>query len=863
MRCAALREVLAFYGKTQNPVTLHRFTEEAAYRRNAGDLLYSSESFAIMLHIPTEICSVYTIGEPLRLTGEQKHHVKDCKKGRIIDVDLYGLPNESLPRLVRPCNINRPGIAAEDEFSKSLDASIARLKSSLLHMTPSQASRVDFTSTAHLETLFLAGQAAVKLDLAPHVRLVSGHSPLECTFVVTCASQSQLLLDEHSLGHRIGSNTWVVSNDGELCGIGEVGELWIEGPLVGLGYIDQERETASAFVNDPHFITSGAAGFQGRTRRFFKTGDLVWQQADGSLILVSRKDDQVKVHGHSVELGEIEHHIRDLLSPDEVKEKQIPVGARHLSKLTQQLPGYMIPSRFVPCATMARTSSGAVDRRKLREQAKNMSQAKAPSPHSDTKRDPSDPLSILETQLSQLWGEILGISNRATITAESNFFALGGDSMSASRLTMEAGKWGLAIALVDMAEHVKYAHGSSAIQETSHALNGTHPTSTMMNLFSLTPFQKRNLSGTLDQISKANNYLTFDIPSNNLINHFDILRTVFTQIQDKYYQTILASYEAPMKVEETSSTSSEQILETIIKEDLNHPLAFGQPWFQSYLIHEKHANTKKLVLRYLHPLIRPQRPLCRPSPSPNTKLEHLPLTKIPPSFFLNHILAISPPRRKNGVPLPLSLPISQPSLPQNLNLPPHPLLNPSGTPSARFTASVALALSRLAGQSDILFGRLTRNAEVLGGSENVVPVRVNTHTANSTPNTCIAGDVMGQMIEGMGENEEGFDLEGLVALSRDSSEVEVEKREMDVGLKGQEEEFGVVAAFYSGCEGVRQVENLAFGKRSVVFSAEVAGGKGSSWKVSVSASSDVQSQQSLNDILQELRSSLDQVVGSS
>ncbi|KXT06813.1 hypothetical protein AC578_7193 [Pseudocercospora eumusae] len=828
-------------------------------------------------------------------------------------------------------------VPSEDEMSKGLDASIDRFESTLLHMTPSQASKVDFASTAHLKTLFLAGQAAVKLDLPPHVRLLSGHGPFECTFAVTCANQSQLLLNEHSLGHRIGSNTWVVSDDGELCGIGEVGELWIEGPLVGLGYISQQRETASAFVNDPHFITSGATGFQGRTGRFYKTGDLVSQQADASLILLGRKDDQVNVHGHRVELGDIEYHVRDLLSPYEVKEVVVEFTNAHgeadpslvafiqpagqfvdtdweldiyvkqltndvKEKLAHRLPAYMVPSRFVPCATMARTSSGAVDRRKLRERAKNVSQTKASTQHSDTKRSPSDPLSVLETQLSQLWGEILGISNRATITAGSNFFALGGDSTAATRLTFAASKWGLAITVADvlkhprlndMAEHVKYAYRSSAVPETSHTLNGTHLTSTMMNLYPLTPFQKRNLSGTIHQISKANDYLTFDIPSSlfisdiaqivdNLINHFEILRTVFIQIQDKHYQTILTSYQAPMKVEETSSISTEQILETIIKEDFSHTLTFGQPWFQSHLMHEKHTNTKKLVLRIhralmdctsISTLSSALKDLCAGHPLPPTPSwkTYLLLQQSqhphPSSSSTTYWQSLLHGGRMLYLPISPSPNTSSSS---TTTLPPLPP-NPSGTPSARFTASVALALSRLTGQSDILFGRLTRkNPDLVGAVENFVPVRVNTRTANSTPSSSVIGgvkgiveEVMGQMIEGMGMDEEGFDLEGLGAVgSRSSSEVEVgEDGCMEVDRRKEEravgDGFGVVAAFYSGLEAVRQVERLVCGKRTVVFSAEVVGGNGAHWKVSVSGES--RSQESLDNVLQELVRALNEV----
>ena len=81
--------------------------------------------------------------------------------------------------------------------------------------------------------------------------------------------------------------------------VGHPGELWLEGPLVGRGYLKDPVKTAGAFVEDPLWLLSRA----GRRGRLYRTGDMVRYNEEGSLVYLGRKDAQVKIRGTRVELG--------------------------------------------------------------------------------------------------------------------------------------------------------------------------------------------------------------------------------------------------------------------------------------------------------------------------------------------------------------------------------------------------------------------------------------------------------------------------------------------------------------------------------------------------------------------------------
>ena len=93
-----------------------------------------------------------------------------------------------------------------------------------------------------------------------------------------------------------------------------IGELVLEGPLVGFGYLHDQDSTLSAFFEDPKWLLNGHLDLSlGRGGRLYRTGDLVRYTDNGSIEYIGRRDSQVKIRGQRVELGELAVHMQELI----------------------------------------------------------------------------------------------------------------------------------------------------------------------------------------------------------------------------------------------------------------------------------------------------------------------------------------------------------------------------------------------------------------------------------------------------------------------------------------------------------------------------------------------------------------------
>ncbi|KAF4439338.1 peramine synthetase [Fusarium austroafricanum] len=203
-----------------------------------------------------------------------------------------------------------------------LAESIASLKANTIDLTPSVSRLLSPEQVPGLEQIIFGGEALRVEDVIPwwdKVRIVSLYGPCECTPNSTINSDPASPGEATSMGKGIGLNTWITQADdhNRLVSMGSVGELLLEGPLLGSGYLNDANKTAEAFIENPTWLSQGSSKYPGRTGRLYKTGDLVKYTADGSLLFISRKDEQVKIRGQRVELGEIEHAIR---SHEQVKD---------------------------------------------------------------------------------------------------------------------------------------------------------------------------------------------------------------------------------------------------------------------------------------------------------------------------------------------------------------------------------------------------------------------------------------------------------------------------------------------------------------------------------------------------------------
>ncbi|KAF4994559.1 hypothetical protein F66182_16436, partial [Fusarium sp. NRRL 66182] len=163
-------------------------------------------------------------------------------------------------------------------------------------ITPSVARILEPDVIASLSGLGLGGEAASARDVTiwgQETRIIIGYGP---------------------------SAIWIVDpNDHEkLMPLGAVGELLVEGPIVGQGYLNDPEKTATAFIADPQWLVAGHNDYAGRRGRLYKTGDLGKYDPDGSggIVFAGRKDTQVKLRGQRVELGEIESQLKARLPSD-------------------------------------------------------------------------------------------------------------------------------------------------------------------------------------------------------------------------------------------------------------------------------------------------------------------------------------------------------------------------------------------------------------------------------------------------------------------------------------------------------------------------------------------------------------------
>lgn len=228
---------------------------------------------------------------------------------------------------------------------------------------------------------------------------------------------------------------------------GEVGEIVIGGVGVARGYRNRPDLTAERFVRLPGEV------------RAYRTGDLGRFDEAGVLFCLGRLDDQVKVRGFRVELGDVEAALA--LHPDvawcAVKLWTDPSGepvlvgyvvpraaappARAIKAfLATHLAAYMIPDRIVTVAVMPLTPNGKVDRASLPD----------PFATADAHAAASDRAPV-ETRLAAIWCGLLGVP---AVTADDDFFELGGYSLMTVRLarTIES-EFGVKLALIELLQH--------------------------------------------------------------------------------------------------------------------------------------------------------------------------------------------------------------------------------------------------------------------------------------------------------------------------------------------------------------------------------------------------------------------------
>lgn len=387
-----------------------------------------------------------------------------------------------------------------------------------------------------LEQLFFGGEATSE----EHVKLLSNrnhkikfnniYGPTEVTtFALYYPIMSNDLHTKTPIGKPISNTTVYIMNGNKLCEIGEIGEICIGGPGVARGYLNKEEMTNTKFVENPYVVGE----------RIYRSGDMAKWLEDGNIEFVGRIDDQIKLRGFRIEMGEIEARLKELRVVQDaivlLKEKN---GDKHLVayvigekevtggdikiQLKEKLPEYMIPTYIIRLDEFPLTNNGKVDKKALLEIEVEIS----------VDENYVAPRNEVEARVAEVFKGILG---GKTIGIYSDFFELGGDSIKAIRMVSKLREYGYELSVATILG-AKTVEGIAFNVKTKSVIEIDQ--SPVSGEVLLTPIQKQFFNSDLLEPHHFNQSVMFEsierldsnalrIAFNAIIKHHDMLRTVY------------------------------------------------------------------------------------------------------------------------------------------------------------------------------------------------------------------------------------------------------------------------------------------------------------------------------------------------
>ncbi len=328
---------------------------------------------------------------------------------------------------------------------------------------------------ASVRDVILGGEAIRREPVArfqrllPGVRVTNLYGPTEASIgcishVVDASSEVEI-----PIGRPIANvRAILLDAAGRLTPIGAVGEIHLGGAALGLGYHGDGAATRAAFLPSPFPELAATT--------LYRTGDLGRLRADGAILFLGRRDDQIKMRGLRVEPAEIEcallEHpgVRDAgvviarcaSAPDRLLAWIVPAPPADLAAFARaRLPEALVPSRFAAAPSLPRSTAGKLDRRALAALALPLD---AP--------EGAAPVGSLERRIAAIWSDVLDLP---APPVDRGFFDLGGHSLLAVRahrlLERELGR---AIPLIDL-----FAHPT--IRALARHLDGEEPPPTARN----------------------------------------------------------------------------------------------------------------------------------------------------------------------------------------------------------------------------------------------------------------------------------------------------------------------------------------------------------------------------------------------
>lgn len=301
-----------------------------------------------------------------------------------------------------------------------------------------------------LKVLVTAGESlspAAAQSWGNNRTIITGHGATETT-VGDTISVNWNLMSKAPLGRPLANmQAYVVNRYLQVNPPYVIGQLVISGPQVSKGYLNDAEKTSASFLDEIQGIQS--------QYKLYLTGDLAYYDQRGILYFSGRRDSQLKIRGHRVEVSEVEstaltyngiqqavctpfaigsstqlvlYYVGDKISPSELT-----------CFLEDQLPGYMVPAAIINVTRIPTTQNGKTDFKSLPTPQSELSSESMVAPSTST-----------EKLLYSIWVDVMQTPD---ISIDSKFFSIGGDSIQAIQVLTKCKQKGLHLTPVDLYKH--------------------------------------------------------------------------------------------------------------------------------------------------------------------------------------------------------------------------------------------------------------------------------------------------------------------------------------------------------------------------------------------------------------------------
>lgn len=455
---------------------------------------------------------------------------------------------------------------------KALKQSIDGFHINMMWLTVSlfnQLVNMDVTIFDHLETLLIGGEKVSEFHIKPllehnkGIHLINGYGPTETTtFAATYPIELKSLENRVPIGRPITNTKIYIMREGQLCGIGMVGEVCIAGDGVARGYLNNPDLTSRKFVDNPFG--------QGT---MYRSGDLARWRPDGTIEYLGRADGQVKLRGFRIEISDIENVLRQeegirdaAVVLGEVKGDKFlcayVVADRGFSKdelynsLKIKLPDYMIPAFIMEIDKIPLSRNGKLDKMALPPMAVNK------------EKNYIAPRNEREQLVTEIFQDVLGLEK---VGIEDDFFDIGGHSLKAITVINEIEKkTGVRISFKKLFDEPTAKKLAALIPNQAKEnkripvcdSKGPFPmSSAQKQIFAICGYEDTGIAYNISMCLEVKSPLTYEkvnLVYRQLIERHEALRTSFFVDNGEAYQQIEKGVDAKAEFAQADSLDHEE-----------------------------------------------------------------------------------------------------------------------------------------------------------------------------------------------------------------------------------------------------------------------------------------------------------------